>query len=584
MNDFHLFDVYRRKHTRNNGTHDYCDVDHLLRFWADAKSQYLTKLFGDNLILEKEIFYKANTDEIADNLHAMVGDYRSFLKDFEERLAKVMDMDLERSWWRINYETPAECVYYAIRSAIYSVGGWGENVIYLGAVRGDAEKEVKSHTIIFPDGSKVQLQRGMKLTRVMTQLCKHLGLSEQWEQMRIAHSQIMNVNKIHGTLCLSIHPLDYATASDNENGWSSCMSWNDEGCYRMGTVEMMNSPMVICAYLKSNKVNMSIENDNDWNSKKWRCWVIVNKDVILCNRNYPYHHNELAKACIEWVRELVGTHMGWTYGKTQTNLYQYMRDIDCNFEFDTNYMYNDLGGDDIVGCLSDRPHLIPTLYVFSGKAECMVCGDEIKPDAQEDSGCLECVSCYNEYVCSCCGSIIGSEEDCYYDPDGNVLCSSCYDEKCCTCECCDITTWTSDSVVIGMPISNELINKYMEETLPNSTFGYYLRSLVHGYSERSTIPTKVICEGCASHLEFIQEFDGDYYNLIDPNKVSMEKAYVYLTPFYWPDAEDYIKYRKDNPPAWMSEESKANYELIYRFWIDAWNDYKTYVNQELADD
>ena len=75
--------------------------------------------------------------------------------------------------------------------------------------------------------------------------------ADEWEEIRLAHSQIFNTNKMTGTLCLSIHPLDYATASDNDNGWSSCMSWRDDGCYRMGTVEMMNSPMVICAYFAS---------------------------------------------------------------------------------------------------------------------------------------------------------------------------------------------------------------------------------------------------------------------------------------------------------------------------------------------
>ena len=48
----------------------------------------------------------------------------------------------------------------------------------------------------------------------------------------------------------------------------------DEGSYRLGTVEMMNSPMVICAYL-SGKNQMDINGVYEWNSKKWRAWAIV---------------------------------------------------------------------------------------------------------------------------------------------------------------------------------------------------------------------------------------------------------------------------------------------------------------------
>ena len=37
--------------------------------------------------------------------------------------------------------------------------------------------------------------------------------------------------------------------SDNDYGWDSCMGWMNEGEYRLGTVEMMNSPCIVVAYI-----------------------------------------------------------------------------------------------------------------------------------------------------------------------------------------------------------------------------------------------------------------------------------------------------------------------------------------------
>ena len=82
--------------------------------------------------------------------------------------------------------------------------------------------------------------------------------------------------------------------STNDYNWNSCMDWTGSGEYRRGTVEMMNSPMVICAYLKSDVQQMHF-NGYEWPSKKWRAWIVVNKDAILCNRNYPYTNDNLAK-------------------------------------------------------------------------------------------------------------------------------------------------------------------------------------------------------------------------------------------------------------------------------------------------
>ena len=104
--------------------------------------------------------------------------------------------------------------------------------------------------------STLQLSPGMKIfkaiQRVLTYFDAPKELMESYDDFRCKHSVITNDKVVNSTLVFSIHPLDFMTMSDNRLNWESCMSWMENGCYSLGTVEMMNSNNVICVYLKSN--------------------------------------------------------------------------------------------------------------------------------------------------------------------------------------------------------------------------------------------------------------------------------------------------------------------------------------------
>ena len=121
-----------------------------------------------------------------------------------------------------------------------------------------------------PDGKILKVQKGTKPLRVLAKMAQAFNL-EGFEEFRLTHSRILNQKKMTGELCLSIHPMDFMTMSDNNSNWESCMSWSDYGCYRRGTVEMMNSECVVVAYLRA-KEDMKVSEDLYWNNKKWRCW------------------------------------------------------------------------------------------------------------------------------------------------------------------------------------------------------------------------------------------------------------------------------------------------------------------------
>jgi hypothetical protein len=75
---------------------------------------------------------------------------------------------------------------------------------------------------------------------------------EDFKKWQTWLSTICTVKEYKTNLVLSIHPIDFMTSSDNASGWTSCMNWRDDGGYSSGTIEMMNSNMVIIAYLENN--------------------------------------------------------------------------------------------------------------------------------------------------------------------------------------------------------------------------------------------------------------------------------------------------------------------------------------------
>ena len=89
--------------------------------------------------------------------------------------------------------------------------------------------------------------------------------------------------------------------SDNNEDWESCMSWTQGGEYRVGTIEMMNSPYVIVAYLKSHH---NLEWADNWNSKKWRELYICSNDFVRSITGYPYKDEKITKLVLEKIREL----------------------------------------------------------------------------------------------------------------------------------------------------------------------------------------------------------------------------------------------------------------------------------------
>lgn len=436
------FDVYRTDYADVERCTTKCSVETLLAPWATNKER-LWKMFGEKLILTKEVEYERDFEELRSEMERMLSAHHSFVQTFFARLQEELDVNV--SQWRdyaYHDDAPAERFYYMCRSAMNEAN----------LVEARLTDDMPEVTIC---GQRVRLARGQKTMRAIGKIARLLNLAVEFEDFRVAHSMVLNQAKLKGKLCLSIHPLDYATASDNESGWSSCMSWRERGEYRFGTVEMMTSSYVICAYLASDSVEMDI-GEGKWPSKKWRAWVIVTPDFIVVNRNYPYDNEDLMRACVDWVKEMAGEYYHVKYGETHNNWNQ-----NEFFEIDMNYMYNDLG-DGHVGCYAEGADTGYCKYInISGPAICMWCGKTVDYNSDDDAACtLTCQECSGRVRCACCGTSISHGYE-MWGPDDEPYCECCYQDRFSTCDCCNDVVDSDEIYTVSIPVDYDWAKQWI---------------------------------------------------------------------------------------------------------------------------
>ena len=528
------------------------DADYLLRFWRKAKSEYLYDLMSQELILSKRFTYERDTDELIEELENLASEHYRFYNTLHENLLKALGAVYDDYLWTFPTEDNQDF--------FNTVRRWGNAYCLL-----DNRVDTKVQCVI--GGKPLKINSGEKIMRAMRKICQALAaagypdLNADLEELRLDHSRIFNQKTVSGELCLSIHPLDYATASDNDNGWSSCMSWQEEGCYRLGTVEMMNSPMVICAYLKSDVQQMHF-NGYEWPSKKWRAWIVINKDAILCNRNYPYTNDNLAKECINWVAELAKKNLGWEFTEEIRSVNDW-HDDEHRIEliYETNFMYNDFRDDMWLAVNKNLKH--GSHYInYSGVANCMNCGEEIPWEGEQDSSTLCCMSCRNIQYCSECGEPISDEY--YYGPNDELLCCDCYSRLVTHCELCDTDFYTDDSIIVSVPIN---INLYTELT-DNSkwTAPYCSQNICPDCARNIGITPDTILD--EDEISFPDNWSHTKNNL-DPRKVPVTTFYLLLG----------YKLDANNEPVY----ERARQE-IKNFHIDElWEDYRRYVTEVLGE-
>ena len=138
-----------------------------------------------------------------------------------------------------------------------------------------------------------------KGTKIIKSFKHFISDKEELEYIQNYASRIIQQDKIEGIFCISVHPLDYLTLSENTHNWSSCHSL--DGDYRAGNLNYMADSATIISYVKSENDICIPSINTEWNSKKWRTLLFSDEfnSIIFAGRSYPFNCNSLMEKLIE---------------------------------------------------------------------------------------------------------------------------------------------------------------------------------------------------------------------------------------------------------------------------------------------
>ena len=417
-------------------------LNYILREWNKSK-QTLFNIFGEKLMLEKEI-------QVEDGDNKKIREINNYLNstnpgtDFINSVRKLFTFN---------------GAYFEDTYATYNL---------TQAKQLFTNRVAKEFSYRNKDNKVIKVPEGAKVMRVLQKIAKEFDLPD-FEIFRNHISRITEIRKSKIKFTLSIHPLDYMTMSDNANGWESCMNWTQgPGSYRAGTIEMMNSPVVVVAYITTKPyypANTSIE----WTSKSWRELIIVHPNTICSVKSYPYYNIAFDKALVNWLADLVEEKTEWRYNrkKPQENLescsdikaWQDKEDKDNYFllHFETNEMYNDFGNTDNYGIFSinppDNKYHTSTIN-YSGLMTCMCCGEN--GYWSDDTETVICEDCEPSIYCCCCDERVNINDA--IKVDGEWVCEDCYNDLH-RCMCCEDAHFEDDLTLMFVGhIDNQTIN------------------------------------------------------------------------------------------------------------------------------
>ena len=457
------------------------DTKTFLRYWEEAKgySHLFKDVFNEQLILRRKVNIVTGDDEIQSSMDCLY-----WSTDFTVLTEEIMNM-LEKYQNIYGHSTDDHhTLAYYLRNFVFSIDALLSN-----------RYEGKTIELTLPDNSIFKLSNGAKLMKALGRLAKAADIYDTFERVRLSQSQILNQAHLDTELCLSIHPLDYITASYNANDWHSCMCW-DEGEYRRGVIEMMNSPYVVVAYTPSAHEKLNIawngKSYENWNSKKWREFFIIDPNSgIYGIKGYPYWNRELEDIVLHWLAELAAPIFPkglqpqitkWETGyeiSLPTEETKFCIGMSCG-----PAMYNDFYNDNYYHAIfSNSINYCNKIYInYSGASECVCCGKKSSDyDSESD---LVCNNCEIRYYCEGCGERI-YPDDAYgcYQYHERWYCESCFD-RLPICDICEEPYDDSYSEGIDFVVCAENIEHSNNVLIDN--YGSPVR--------------KYVCENCSSDV------------------------------------------------------------------------------------
>lgn len=302
-----------------------------------------------------------------------------------------------------------------------------------------------------------------------------------------AASMIIQEDKIEGTLCISVHPLDFLSSSENTHNWRSCHSLDGE--YRAGNLSYMVDKTTVICYLKSKRMEKlpNFPEDVPWNSKKWRVLLFFseNWDMLFAGRQYPFTtetgldfvkdkllpaaHLQPGDAWTPWIRKKIKTfedngvfnsfHYPYCFaGKSLIPINKLIVNEPGSLMFNDllssscyDPVYSLAGTRNLFGI---EPHYrISSNPIFrvGGAVKCCCCGKE-DIELTESFMCNSCEVKYGTSdsdmfaICPCCGNRFFYDDGAYVSSTEEVICPDCAEEHLTSCANCDEIIYKEDAV------------------------------------------------------------------------------------------------------------------------------------------
>lgn len=409
-------------------------VPQILQRWADSKKFFIDRM-GGNLIYQLPELVSFELDD------------RAKMEKLE-RFAQMVEEHYDNSALaRFLYDVGLQDFYNNRTSCEYSIEDF--------------------------NGESIKVPKNFKVVKAFKFFEPNI---DRLKDLQNEASRIIQENVISGHLCVSVHPLDYLSLSENVHNWRSCHALDGE--YRSGNLNYMVDPTTVVCYLRAEKqaVLPHFPEDVLWNSKKWRVLLFFSNDktMVFAGRPYPF----CADHGIEIIREKILpilTQGSWTPWYSSTiSLYQdektgqyftFSKMIPVGNELqrfdrvvqdgDDTYQFNDLIRSSVyspiwsyrrrtsywetdgTGCSDNHTHV-----TVGRNCPCPICGS----GTISYTDMMLCPSCSGDYgyddsdyyECEICGSMTYVDD--LYDLEYSELrvCHSCYERETVGCQECGI--------------------------------------------------------------------------------------------------------------------------------------------------
>ena len=349
-----------------------------------------------------------------------------------------------------------------------------------GFYRNEVVEETKYKGEVIP--------KGMKLVRAFKYFIPDKSILTDIQNDA---SRVIQEDKIEGTLCFSVHPLDFLSASENTHNWRSCHALDGE--YRGGNLSYMVDETTFMCYLRSsNGYDYQLPNfppNVKWNSKKWRVMLYLSLDgnMLMAGRQYPFSSSTGMKMVLDNLDEFLAKNDDrppendirwsiWDYnpgknhwsdwndgyfnsafiggkamsferlypvGRRLRPLSQFVKDAHGSLQFNDllssscyvpmySFLCNEYAVESSQGETTSK-----TKFYIGGEVPCLIC-EEHDIENTEKLACPDCIDKYFEddhWYCECCDRDMYPDDEAF-EVEGDYICENCYDLETESCYCC----------------------------------------------------------------------------------------------------------------------------------------------------